>query len=357
MELLILLVLTVWGTSRYGANGALAYARKTEPLRIAERRQRAAQAHERAMARTARRSARPTPTIAEAISLRIADRLSNPRGGPAREAMMLWWADSWGYATERRRVRHQRAAEGQLGRQKAARALGGWIAAQWLHRTAQGTPTAPQAGRQASGHDRDRDAPIWADADIVDAELVEHEPAEQHPIGDDPDREEDTDDRARTTGSARDNETQTHPEATEHDQSTYPAPAERPAPSQPEYTERRLAPVHPIRKDISTMNPHTVTSGETLDPAAGLAFVSSVREAAEQLVSQIELSIASLTERGVHGEPITLLAQMQEAFAVAVNASTAAATHFERHLGVQDQVLSDPSLAGTVSGTYVGTRS
>jgi hypothetical protein len=119
MELLILLLLVGWGTARYGANGALAHARKTEPLRIAERRQRAAQTHERRMARAARRTG---PTLVDAISMRIADRIANPRGGPAREAFALWWSDSWGYATERRQLRHERAAQGQLGRQKAARA-------------------------------------------------------------------------------------------------------------------------------------------------------------------------------------------------------------------------------------------
>lgn len=358
MELLILLGLAMWGTTRYGANGPLAHARKIEPLRIAERRQRAAQAHERAMARMAHRNTRTAPTIAEAISLRIADRVSNPRGGPARKAMTLWWADSWGYATERRRVRHQRAAQGQLGRQRAARAVSEWVAAQWRYRTGQGAPTTPQNGPQGSGagRDQDRDAPIWAEADIVDAEVVDDEqPGPAHPTEvaaeDDHNREEDTDDGRRTSDNETADEPKTDTRFAEREQGLHPAHGE------PEHTGGHLASVHPIRKDSSTMNTHTVTSGETLDPAAGLSFVSSVQEAAEQLVSQIELSIASLSERGVSGEPIALLAQMQEAFAVAVNASAAAATHFERHVVVQDQVLSDPTLAGTVSGTYVGTRS
>jgi len=34
-----------------------------------------------------------------------------------------------------------------------------------------------------------------------------------------------------------------------------------------------------------------------------------------------------------------------------------AKTHFGRHLNTQDQVLSDDTLAGTVNGTYIGTRS
>lgn len=359
MEVLILLALTMWGTTRYGANGALAHARKTEPLRIAERRQRAAQDHERAMARMARRNTRSTPTIAEALSLRLADRLSNPHGGPAREAMALWWADSWGYATERRRVRHERAANGQLGRQKAARAVSSWVAAQWRHRTAQGAPTTAQNGRRepSGGRAQAQDTPIWADADIVDAEVVDEtststsseaqprqNPAATAAARNGHNQEENADDDRRSSNNDSDPQTETR--AAEQDQAEHPEP-----------TDDQLASVHPIRKDTSTMNTHTVTSAEILDPAAGLAFVSSVREAAEQLVSRIELSIASLSERGVSGEPIALLAQMQEAFASAVTASAAAATHFERHVGVQDQVLSDPTLAGTVSGTYVGTRS
>lgn len=354
MEVLILLALTMWGTTRYGANGALAHARKAEPLRIAERRQRAAQTHERAMARMARRNTRSTPTIAEAISLRITDRLSNPRGGPAREAMALWWADSWGYATERRRVRHERAANGQLGRQKAARAVSGWVAAQWRHRTAQDAPTTAQNGRREpdSEWDQGRDAPIWADADIVDAEVVDEPPISADTAARQNNHKEEESTEATRRNTDNDTKPETEPDTLTAEQNH----DEHPGHDEPEPTDGQLASVHPIRKD-DPMHTHTVASAEILDPAAGLTFVASVREAAEQLVSRIELSIASLTQRGVSGEPIDLLTQMQEAFASAVTASTDAATHFERHVGVQDQLLSDPTLAGTVSGTYVGTRS
>jgi hypothetical protein len=121
MELLLLLAWATWA-----ATGPVAHWRKIEPLRIAERRQRSAQVHERRMARVGRRGGRPT--IIEALSIRVADRITNPRGGPARRAVTDWWADSWLYATERRRARHARAAAGQLRRQRAARAAKAWVA-------------------------------------------------------------------------------------------------------------------------------------------------------------------------------------------------------------------------------------
>jgi hypothetical protein len=105
------------------------------------------------------------------------------------------------------------------------------------------------------------------------------------------------------------------------------------------------------------MSTHTVTSGETLDPAAGLAFVNSVGDAAEQILTQIELSMSALTGKGLTGEPIADLAGMQEAAHLLATRSRSAAGHFERHLNTQDQLLADESLAGTVERTYVGTRS
>lgn len=358
MELMILIALALWAGS-----GPVGHWRKTEPLRIAERRQRSSQVHERRMARIGRRGGRPT--IAEAISIRIADRIANPRGGPARRAVAEWWADSWLYATERRQKRHALAAAGQLRRQRAARAARAWVAGHRRPRTAQGAPRRPQSdpwARPRPDQPGTTDPrPGWVprvsdEDDIVDAEIVDEHTEE--------DTQEHTTKDTKEPAGAADPHQEPAASRPEHDQPSHEQGLVPDAAGEDERDPGGLASVHPIRpttnqptgKDI-LMPTHTVTSGETLDPSAGLAFVTSVRESAEQIMTQIELSETTLTSRGVTGEPIALLAQLREAFSTAVNAAGAAVTHFERHLNIQDQVLADPTLAGSVHGTYVGNRS
>ena len=367
MELLILLLLAGWGAARYGANGTLAHARNVEPLRIAERRQRCAQAHERAMAREARRTG---PTIADAISMRIADRVAHPRGGPARQAIALWWSDSWGYATERRLLRHDRAAHGLLRRQKAARAVRKWLARSASGRRAQHGPSST-ATAQGNGWR------VWTHADviredpqedIVEAEVVEHPStprsrAESAQNGETGDLDPHT---TRRTPASPGSISIPDPGATDRPQPPEDIQKKPDAPPdtdiQPE-TEANLATVHPIRKDTpmttrtASTQEHTVSSGEVLDPAAALAFVTGVKGVAERLVAEIELSVTSLRQCGVTGESLNLLTRLQEAFSNGAALAGQAEGHFQRHLTIQDQVLSDPDLAGTVHGTYVGTRS
>jgi hypothetical protein len=418
MELLILLALAMWGGARYSANGAVAHARKAEPLRIAERRQRAAQSHERRMARMARRSQRSTPTIAEAISIRIAERVANPRGGPGREAIALWWSDSWGYATERRHQRHQRAANGQLGRQKAARAVRGWATNWWQQRAAEGAPTGAQTGQNnGAGHNaRTRAGRVWADSevikeddeDIVDAVLVDDEStagepesngrptAAQTPPGAGPDwyrvevqwpdgsSHEDAI-RAATPEEAQAKvrrnwitDTPGEPAA----RITVLGPGEGPwtgpeqdllvnrdahvpatenncrptnsTPNAPHNAGDTIASVHPIRRDTTMTSTLNLSAGETLDPHAAKALADQLRDIATQCVSTVEQSSSSLTGAGVAGLPIELLGRLQEAFSIAASACEEIGGEFVRHQGIQDQVLSDSSLAGTVSDGYLG---
>jgi hypothetical protein len=370
VELLILFALASWAGC-----GPVGHWRKTEPLRIAERRQRSAQGHERRMARVARRGGRPT--ITEAISLRIVDRVVNPRGGPAQRAVAEWWADSWLYATERRRTRHSKAANGQLRRQRAARAATEWVANRRRPSDAQGAPARPQRdpwARPRSHHQGD------VEDDIVDAELVDDpdEPAgpeertatqpgrpgdprvgqpaatgtPTQPPAPGAEAREDTNDNHKSSDNEAPTEIWTDVVVVQQGRGTHPRPDEL----DPE-AGSSVHPIRPIGKDTNDMTTHTVISGETLDPSAGLEFVRSVRESTEQIMTQIELSETTLTSRGVTGEPVALLAQMREAFSTAVASCGAAVTHFERHLSIQDQVLADPTLAGSVHGTYVGTRS
>ena len=127
-----------------------------------------------------------------------------------------------------------------------------------------------------------------------------------------------------------------------------------------------MATVHPIRGD-QTMTSTTSTSttgpsmteinGETLDPHAALTFVTGLKDLADSVVGQLELSVSSLSGRGVAGEPVELLTAMQEAFTTASGQCDTAKSHFERHIATQDVVLGDDTLAGTVEGTYVGSAS
>jgi hypothetical protein len=344
MELLILCALACWGGGRY-----LVHA----PLRIAERRQRASQAHQLRMARLAKRQG---PTISQAISARIARRIANPKGGPAREAIALWWSDSWGYATDRRLRRHERAEAGQLGRQRAARAATRWLGAQWADLT------GPDPGQRESVQaDATVTHPTADPEDIVDAEIVEDDPG-QDPTGpaatpDTPTAPAEADTGPQTEQNEHDdNQTDDHQtddhqtDDHQHEQNEH----EQDGQSDDE-ADAQLASVHPLHRKEFTMSAPTTTiaSGETLDPAAARRFSADIEEAARQLHDQVELSVTSLTGCGVAGEPIDDLTAIQEALSVVMDRARASCEHFDRHLGVQDHVMSDPSLADTVHDTYL----
>ncbi|WP_226358515.1 hypothetical protein [Pseudonocardia sp. ICBG601] len=99
-----------------------------------------------------------------------------------------------------------------------------------------------------------------------------------------------------------------------------------------------------------------LASGETLDPGSAHHFCEQMRSLGERMFSEIEQSVSSLSAAGVSGAPIQLLSQMQEHAALFRDSAGSAQAHFARHLSTQDQVLADDSLASTVSGTYIGTR-
>lgn len=384
MELLILLALSTWGFTRYASNTAVTARRKAEPLRIAERRQRATHAHQRHQSRMKRRNGRPT--IAEAISIRIADRIANPRGGPARQAMSEWWSDSWGYATERRRNRHDRAAAGQHGRQKAARAARGWVQGRWA--AAKGKPRAgatggaqtagpadaggqgagaqqpaagasngattgtPNAGAAAAGgreaSDRNEHAQrarVWAgaevirDDDVVDAEVVAEPAADVHRAGL----------KALTEGTPS-NEPPTPP--------TPPQAADTdPAGTQPaEHNptdDHPLASVHPINRGARvTTTTHNI-NGETLDPGAGKAFADQIGSLLARVQVACDQSHGSLTKKGLDGPQIQRLGELLDAVQVANSKAEALSRGFDGHINTRDVVNSDADLRGAVRGTYL----
>lgn len=196
MELLTLAGLLAFAIVRYGLTDLVATVKGAESPRIAERRQRAAQAHERKMARLAQRTG---PTVGEAVAQRIANRIANPRGerqpGPARQAMAQWWADTWGYAAERRSQRHERAAAGQLRRQRLARAA----RQRWNRRRHRGGDPARRPGwswrveregqgpRPDSSHGPDQQPrPQPGPSDTTPDQPPHHRPEQEEPVADRP---------------------------------------------------------------------------------------------------------------------------------------------------------------------------
>ncbi|MEV1295375.1 hypothetical protein [Pseudonocardia sp. NPDC049635] len=138
------------------------------------------------------------------------------------------------------------------------------------------------------------------------------------------------------------------------EQNTTDKPTDRP---DPQTDPQPTATIHPIRKDtpMTGANPN-LTSGETLDPGSAHHFCEQMQNVGGRLLTEIEQSVSSLSQAGVTGEPIRLLEQMRENASLFANSAGEAKTHFARHLNTQDQVLSDDTLAGTVNGTYIGTR-
>ncbi|MCF7547205.1 hypothetical protein [Pseudonocardia sp. WMMC193] len=357
MEPVILTALLIWGLTRYAGTELMATARGTEPPRIKERRERASRAHERSMAKAARRSG---PTVGEALGRRIADRIARPRSpkppGPARQALGEWWSDSWGYATDRRRRRHDRYADGDLGRQRAAR---------WLRQRWSGRQQDPQSGPQwADTRVTDDPGPPDPD-DIVDAEVVEDPPPSTPPTATPPTNTHET-----TSPDARPDS----PEPVEPEQpQPGPDPADKKAPEPPDpehetdpddtqelraTPDTGMASVHPIRKALPMTTPTgTMTSGETLDPTAAHRFAQEMATFGQNAQTQIELSLTNLSSRGVSGAPIEHFQRMFEAMGQFVASAQEASAHFARHIGTQDQVLSDDTLSGTVQAdTYLGAR-
>ncbi|MBO0847828.1 MAG: hypothetical protein J2P20_00070 [Pseudonocardia sp.] len=438
MEILIVILLTWYGMGKYALHPTT--------------RQRDKHRHQKYMERMRRRGG--TPTLAEAISIRLAQRIATSGADHGIGRFFLeWWSDSWAYATERRRNRHARARAGELRRQKVARALGRLLGkgakasgrATWKGAKAAGRSArtgAKAAGQRVRGRrgtaegerqddqtDKSDDPgdpepvdnpepaatdsrtdsqadpagadtepepvqeqgdpePVWADAEAevirsdgqpsgsepVDAEVVDDD---QHtttkPVGDVP--------TATCVGCGApfpiDGRTlhcsctgchQTFPTFDHYDAHRCPcgqhpgSGPQTPDPASGQHNHpagRQLPAAANQRKEIAVSAPttHNVTSGETVDPGAAKAFVGGVRGVADGLQREIEQSIASLRQRGVSGEPVAHLERMLEAATVLSGNSRAAETHFDRHINTQDQVLSDPTVAGTVQGGYLGNKS
>lgn len=374
MEIVLLCLFASWALMRYGVTDAIAAAKGTESPRVGERRQRAAHAHERAMARTG-------PTVGEAIAGRIAHRIANskqkdgtPRErGPARQFAAELWGDSWAWAAEKRRTQQER---GGTRRQPQADSTGtnpstdrpapgseatgpdggdtnswGWTYDPrrdgWpTGRHARGTATTEPEVLDGEVVDTDRDGETDPDG-VIDAEEVD-QPTPEPGAATSPTGQDDTTDEAADGGQ----------DDTDHDPTDNPT--DDPTQDTTTTTGTPLASVHPIREDITMSAPtaeHSVGSGETLDPGSAKRFSEDIKGLGEQINQSLETSISNLEERGVSGEPVDLFRQMQEAAQTLIGHSETARSHFERHEGTQDQVLSDDTLAGTVADGYLGARS
>ncbi|ANY10630.1 hypothetical protein [Pseudonocardia sp. HH130630-07] len=463
MEIVLFSLLMAWGLTRYGVTDLVATARGTESPRIAERRQRSAQAHERAMARGGQ-------TVGSAIGSRIADRIANPhprkdkQRGPARNYFAGLWADSWDRAAEKHRERTEQRRGGQDAdatttetgtKDPATEPTGPDTHEQKVRivdheptdgtadsdtdsdigeRTAPGASTTPGTGDEspapASTPDGHAEAPAAGSAatggapgpgamgsvppgtglaspigpeplhvfhhfptapttpqagtstqvvddpddEIIDAEIVEDPPTQDHAAAaaQEPPVQRVYEERhvhhhhyppATTEPAAAAGEPGPGPDDGVTDAEIVDDPAQGTGAGErtPQTTPAGTGRGDTTATEAPTMTHATSTtemaSGETLDPTAAKNFSASMQTVAENAVQQIELSISNLEQRGVSGEPIDLLRQMQESFTTAVTTAENVAEHFDRHIGHQDQLLSDDTIAGTVRDTYVGSAS
>lgn len=293
MEMLVFSLICAWVSMRYIGGDAIAAVRGTESPRIRDRRAREQLACDRATAGLG-------PSVGQAITGRIADRIAHPPEkrprGPAREALAAWWQDVWAEADRRRRERLE------VQRRRAT------------------TPPERRPSPPPPPPDVETDV-----IDVIDAEIVDDEPVDTGPTDED------------YTGP-------TEPVSLDKDP---------PAPTDPPATEDPVATVHPIRGDL-TMTTTSDLSGETLDPVAASAFVAGCSRVASDLVASIDQSLASLRERGVAGKPIEHLVQMQESFTIAAGHASDADVFFQDHIGKQQDLAADETLAGTVEDTYLG---
>lgn len=227
------------------------------------------------------------PTLGEAVSGRLANRILNPPPkkphkprGPAGQFMADWWADTCDEARERTRRARQRRLQGRNN-----------------------DPT------QRPQHDPH---------DIVDAEIVDP------PIPG-------TDTPRQPNGSSP----------------APPTPLHRPdQPASP-------APDSPREDSPGEGDPMSQPNGETVDPTSALDFVGTCRAITENMLAQIEQSIATLTEKGVKGDPIEALENMRENFNLALGSAARAIDIFEGHKTKQDELASDDTLADTQKDGYL----
>lgn len=98
----------------------------------------------------------------------------------------------------------------------------------------------------------------------------------------------------------------------------------------------------------------TISGADVFTPQAAAEAMQAVADVYADLLASIEQSRANQVAQGVTGAPIDMLTAMSEAAVIVTAAAQESANKFSRHTGVvADTVGSDPSLAGTVAGTYV----
>lgn len=110
----------------------------------------------------------------------------------------------------------------------------------------------------------------------------------------------------------------------------------------PEFRAPSLATVTPINRTNqegnAVSNPQSVNTGggETTNLSQALNFSAGMQKVAASCVAEIEQSIANLQAKNVTGEPITVLAQMAEAFGNAAGSATTAHQLFTDQTSVKE---------------------
>ncbi len=297
---MVFCLVVAWLLVRHGVVDGIAAWKGNPSPRIAERQARDERARERGQSGPGR--------ITDAVSERLANRISNPPQrkptGPARAWLAEYWDDIWSEATEKRLDRRQRRMDDRQAQAERA---------ERERRREEQEQERIEARREREDRRREREEqerephPVDPDddPDVIDAEVVEPEP----------------------------------------EQPTQSPPNDPPDPEPP------LAPVINLRKDSPLMT--STLNGETLDPVAAAAFALQCKEVLDEMFAAIDQSVSSLEGRGVKGAPLDHLQAMKESVQIASSDAEAANGYFEEHKGVQGDLASNEQLAGTVEGTYV----
>ncbi len=238
------------------------------------------------------------PTIGQAVTGRIAERIAEPRErGAFRRFVAELWEDSWVDAADWHRKRRARRTNPDgptraMASRLCAGECGRWVTSPWTHCVACEQDTTD-----------DDPADWWADADEVgmsdddylDAEVIDEptEPIDPEPI---------------------------------------PAP-------------------EPTRKD--TPVPHQTINGDTVSPLENLAFATGCMDLDAAIRTELDTMLNNLSAAGVGPALIGAVADVKAASERFGSGAMGARTEYAEHVAVQAEIAGDAELRDTVRGTYL----
>ena len=296
MELLLISFALLWFIRRAVEDGWAASQGRESP-RIARRRAQ----HELAQRHRADTGA---PTIGQAVTGRIAQRIAEPRErGALRRFVAELWEDSWVDASDWHRARRARRDRQEQGDPDVEETV------------LDSRPCSGGCGRWVAG-----------ELDLCSA-CVESRYT-WHYDDPDPDLDEDPD----------------------------PIPDEPPAPPQADTRQHDPVPPPapaPLRKEAQPVTTPTTIDGDTISPLDNLAFATGCLNLNAAIAVELDTIIGNLNGAGVGPALIQAVADVKAAadqFGVAADRARAA---YAQHVATQADIVGDTELRDTVAGTYL----